>query len=384
MTREELEDHVRRFADRYITRIALVTNEYAQQTESDELRSLMHNWKTISQTAIVEIAIGPNAVTNLLDMMVITRLSLLMLDDHWIPEVFGEELGSPFRETAIALDQDIWTIADDVLTAAQQAELGQLVVDWHAENPEQIYPWYVRLSDFSGQRAASLAAVQQTGGLLSEVARAREAAEEIQAFGERVLFYLQRAPSITTNEFESGVGNVLRQPQITAMVDNTDRFVSSVERLVRLIDELPEERLELIDQAMDRIGAERQLLLEDFSATEPELRAVLTDLRPVIESIEQIVVLAKTPKPGAKPFDITQYTELVQEAAVTAQELSLLLDALRAGVGDTKGLTNLVDDIVAAEETITRKAFWYILTLIFAFFAMLLVYRLIAHRLIST
>jgi hypothetical protein len=385
MTREELEDHVRRFADRYYTRIALATDEFAYKTDSYEQRALMHKWKTVSQTAIVDIAIGPNAVTSLLDMMVITRLSLLVVESYWIPEVFGGELAEPFVKTFADLEEDIWAVADDVLTQTQQVELRRLIDDWHAENPDQIYPWYVRLSDFSGQRAASLAAVQQTGGLLSEVARAREAAEEIQAFGERVLFYLQRAPSITTNEFESGIGDMLKQPQIEAMVDNTDRFVTSVENLVRLFDELPEERLFLIDQAMDRIGQERQALLQDFSQTEPGMRAVLTDVRPIIESIEQIVTLVKQPKPpGKKPFDITEYTDLVQEAAITSRELSLLLDALHEIVDDEQALVTLVDELVEAEQVIVRQAFWYILTLIAAFFVMLLIYRLVASRVVRT
>jgi len=383
MTREELEDHVRRFADRYFTRVTLTANEFRDQTESVEHRSLMHNWKTVSQTSIVDIAIGANAVTNLLDMMVITRLSHLMVEGYWIPEQFGEELGAPFRETYADLELDIWTVADDVLTQAQQDELRQLIDDWHAENPEQIYPWYVRLSDFSGQRAASLAAVQQTGGLLSEVARAREAAEEIQAFGERVLFYLQRAPMITTNEFESSVASSLQQPQIEAMVANTDRFVASVERLVQMIDDIPEVRLEVIDQAMDRVGEERHALLGEFESTAPELRAVLTELRPVIESIERAIELTKRPKPpGAHPFNITEYTELVREAEGTAQELSQLLDALGEVLRDEQGVTSLIDQIVAAEELIVRQAFWYILALIAAFFVMLLIYRLVASRLI--
>ena len=215
MTREELEDHVRRFADRYITRIAIATNEFRDATESDEQKRLMHDWKTISDISIVGIAIGQNAVTNLLDMMVLTRLSRLVVDSHWIPEVLGPELGAKFREPFVALEDDIWTVADDVLTEQHQANLRILVDEWHAENPDQIYPWYVRLSDFSGQRAASLAAVQQSGGLLKEVARAREAAEEIQAFGERMLFYMQRAPTLTAHQFESSVGSILGGPEIS-------------------------------------------------------------------------------------------------------------------------------------------------------------------------
>jgi hypothetical protein len=187
---------------------------------------------------------------------------------------------------------------------------------------------------------------------------------------------------ITTNEFESSVSSSLQQPQIEAMVANTDRFISSVEKFVALIDELPDEHLAAIDQAMDRIGQERQALLYDFSQAEPGVRAVLTDVRPVVESIEHIVQLAKTPKPGAKPFDITQYTELVREAEGTAIELSLLLGALRELAADERGLKALVGELVVAQQVIVRQAFWYILALIAAFFVMLLIYRFIASRVV--
>lgn len=381
MTREELEDNVRRFADRYFTRISLATNTISEA--SDEQRKLMHDWKTVSQTAIVDVAIGPNAVTNLLDMMVMTRLSRLMVESYWIPEVLGEELGAEFLQTSVDLEEDIWSVADDVLTTKHQEDLRALVDTWHAENPEQIYPWYVRLSDFSGQRAASLAAVQQSGGLLKEVARAREAAEEIQAFGERVLFYLQRAPMITSNEFESGVSDVLKNPEIAALLHDTDRFVTSVDRLVELIAQLQNERVTAIDQLMDRVGAERRALLQDITAAEPGLRAALVDLQPVLKSIEQIVTLSNEQDPNSRPFDINEYRALVAEAAVTAGELRLLVQSVTEILGEESDAGPFLDALVDAERAVVRQAFWYVVALILIFFATLLVYRLIARRLLS-
>jgi len=383
MTREELEDHVRRFADRYFTRITLAANEVRDSATSAEKKRLMHDWKTVSHAAIVEVAIGPNAVTNLLDMMVLTRLSRLVVENYWIPEHFEkEDVAARFLQTFVDLEEDIWTVADDVLTQQHQDELAYLVDQWHAENPEQYYPWYVRLSNFSGQRAASLAAVQQSGGLLKEVARAREAAEEIQAFGERVLFYLQRAPALTTNEFESSVNSVLGGPEISRLVDDTDRFAATFERLVQLIADIPENRLALIDQFMDRVGDERQEIFRDLSDAEPGLRQVLADLQPVIESLENIVVTAKTPNPNpdARPFDITEYTALVAEASVTAGELRLLIESVSGLLGGASDASPLVSAIVEAEKVIADRLFLQMVTLIVIFFILLLAYRFVASR----
>jgi len=86
MTREELEAHVRRFADRYITRIAVAVNTVALELTTAKQMYFMQDWKTVSYAAIVDVAIGPDAVTSLLDMMVLTKLSRIVVEDFWIPE----------------------------------------------------------------------------------------------------------------------------------------------------------------------------------------------------------------------------------------------------------------------------------------------------------
>ncbi len=380
MTREELEDSVRRYSDRYFTRIALATNNIRYNTDSQQIKRFMHDWKTVSYASGVEIAIGPNAVTNLLDMMAMTRLSRLVVESYWIPEILGEELGAELGTTYIDLEKDIWTVADGVLTQQHQVELEFLVDQWHAENPEQIYPWYVRLRDFSGQRAASLAAMQRSGGLLKEVARAREAAEEIQAFGERVLFYLQRAPALTTNEFESSVGGILGGPEVTRLIDDTDRFVVALERFVQILDQLPDHRLIVVDQLMDRVAEERREIFQDLSTADPAVRAILTDLQPLLESLERIIVIAKTRNPDAEPFDIDNYTEIISEAAMTATELRLLLQSVSNLLGDTSAASSLVGVIVEAERDIANRLFLQIVALFVIFFVLLLAYRFVAHR----
>ena len=384
MTREELEDHVRRFADRYFTRIALATNAVRDHpATSAEHKRLMHDWRTVSHTAIVDVAIGANAVTNLLDMMVLTRLSRLVVGSYWIPEVFGEDIGAEFHQTFIDLEDDIWTVADDVLTAQQQEELIFLVDEWHRENPEQIYPWYVRLSNFSGQRAASLAAVQKSGGMLKEVARAREAAEEIQAFGERVLFYLQRAPMLTSNEFESGVTSILSGPEFSKMLNDSDRFVTSVERLVEAIVSLPEGRIAAVDQLMDRVGEERQAMFKDLAETEPGVRKLLTDLLPVLESLERMVTIAKSKDPQSRPFDVNEYRALIAESTTASAELRLLVQAVSELLAGASDATPLVDALVEAEAAVADRVFFQLIALIVIFFVALLGYRIIASRLFS-
>ena len=383
MTRVELEDHVRRFADRYMTRVALATNTLASATDDPDTEEFMQDWKGTSFAVAVDIAIGPNAVTNLLDMMTLTMLSRLMVENYWVPDVLGPELGAGFLQTFVDLEEDIWSVADDVLTQQQQQELKILVNEWYSENPEQTYPWYVRLSNFSGQRAASLAAVQQTGGMLKEVARAREAAEEIQAFGERVLFYLQRAPLITSSVFESSANDILGGPDISRAMDDMDRFVSAVERFVGSVERFPGSRMAAVDQIMDRVAEERIALIRGISSSEDEVFNLLAELQPALDAVERTMILARERNPGAEPFDINEYRALVGESATTAMELTRLVETVDVLIRNSDEFSTLLGALVDAENSVVDRAFQQVIALIFIFFAVLLGYRLVAARLIA-
>jgi len=385
MTREELEAHVRRFADRYITRIAVAVNTVALELTTAKQMYFMQDWKTVSYAAIVDVAIGPDAVTSLLDMMVLTKLSRIVVEDFWIPEhmtqAVGEEASAQFLQTFYdLLEDDIWTIADDVLTQTQQDELEALVIEWRAENPDQNYPWYVRLSNFSGQRAASLNAVKQSGGLLKEVARAREAAEEMQAFGERILFYLQRAPMLTSGQFEGTINDVLSGPEVSNLLANTDRFVESIERLVVVIESLPGGRLAAVDQLMDRIAEEREGLLLSMADAEPSIRALLAQLLPVLEAIERTVEATNVKDPDGKPFDVNEYRALVQESAATAAEMRQLMDSIAVIMAGGDELEPLVSGLVEIETAVLNRFFMQMVILIFILFAALIAYRFLSVR----
>jgi hypothetical protein len=383
MTREELEDQVRRFADRYFTRVTLAANKVREQTTTSEQYLLMQQWKSISFATIVQIAIGQNAVTNLLDMMVLTTLSRVLVEEYWVPEVIGESIGQDFISAYRILEKDIWTVADAVLTTDQQDDLRILISEWRTANPDQIYPWYVRLSEFSGQRAARLNSLKQSGGLLKEVAKAREAAEEMQEFGERVLFYLQRAPALTSMEMENSFLEVLGGPEMSLILDDVDRFVVAVEELVAVIDELPGDRLAAVDQLMERISEERRALIQDLSTTGPDVSEALNELRQSVEAFERIVNTLNQGEAASEPFDIDKYQAVAAEAGKTASELRLLAEALSDTLDNSSNLVSLIDTLAETQTNLMNRLFLLAVALIFIFFAVLLVYRHLAKRLVA-
>lgn len=375
MTREELEDHVRRFADRYYTRMALAIATIRKTATNDKEVEILQGWQTIAQTTTVDIAIGPNPVTNLMDMMVLTSLEKMVIRDYWMPEVFGEDRGGILLQASTMVEEDIWTIANDVLTAEQQQDLTDLVTEWHAQNPDQIYPWLIRMSEFSGQRAASLDAVKQSGGMLKAVHQAREAAEEMQAFGERVLFYLQRAPAMTSNAMETSVLQLLGGRHVADVLEDTDRFVNAVERLVDVIESLPGGRLAAVDQFVDGVRQERRLFFEELSSAQPEMQAMLVELRMTLEVVDQITARFDSGDESSEPVDIAAYQALTGEIAGALTELRLTLGALGGAMDSSPALIAMVDQLVERESKMVNQLLIYAMILILFFFVILFAYR---------
>jgi len=380
MTRAELEDHVRRFADRYYTRMALAVGTIRKTATDDNEVEILQGWQAIAQATAVDIAIGPNPVTNLMDMMVLTSLEKMVIRDYWKPEVFGEERGDILLRASTVVEEDIWTVANGVLTAEQQQDLEELIIEWHDKNPEQIYPWMIRMSEFSGQRAASLEAVKQSGGMLKAVHQARETAEELQAFGERVLFYLQRAPAMTSNAMETSVLQLMGGRHVADVMEDADRFVNAVERLVDVIEELPGGRLTAVDQFIEGFRDERRMLFEELSTAQPEMQAMLVELRQTLEVVDQITARFDSDEENSEPVDIAQYQALTVEVANAMTELRLTLGALGGVLDSSPALIELVDQLVERESRMVNQLMLYAMLLILFFFVVLFGYRYISAK----
>lgn len=383
MTREELEDQIRRFADRYAQRVSTAANAVRAQSKTPAEYLMMQQWKSTTFAAIWEIAIGPNAVTNLLDMLVVTTLSRILVEEYWVPEVIGESKGQPLVAAYRILEEEIWEIADAVLSTEQQDDLRVMIEEWRAANPDQISPSYHRFGAFSGQRAARLNSLKKSGGLLKEVAKARESAEEIEALGERMLFYLQRAPIITSIEFENSILEVLGGPEMVGVLSDLDRFVVAVEELVVVVEKLPSNRLAAVDQLMDRVSEERQAFLQELSALGSDASEPLTELRLSIEAFERIVNELNQGE-TAEPFDIDKYRQVAVETGKAITELRLLAEDLDESLGNSSNMSDLIDELGVQQTHILNRLFLMLVALIVIFFAAMLGYRYMANRLLST
>ena len=416
--RAQLEAEVMRFADRYAGRMATEMFRLQEQETSRDLRWFTAAWMTRSRTAVVDIAVGPNAVENYLNMLVLTALTRHSVERYWAPEFLGEELGQQLIEASKTLEEDAWSSAEKVLTPDQQADLRAMIAARIEQHPDDLDFWEARLGGFSGQRAAKLAPVVRTGGLLGEVAQTRQTAEQMQQFGERVLFYMQRAPTITRLEAQYAVYDLLRQPEFAGLFESTSRLTLAADRFAKVAETLPEQQFAAINQLMDRVDEQRvaalgqfsaeltqqrQGFLEDLLAEEKRVRGILADLRATIEagqelaaSINHTVVtvdalatkldLGKGEKP-AKPFNIDDYKQLVGDASMTVREMKELVNStdqflLSPGWEQRVPMAQaIVDQVDKQMDHLVYQIFALQAAFIILLFVLLLGYRYILSRL---
>ncbi len=420
LKRAQLEAEIMRFADRYAGRMATEMFRIQQQDPKSDLRWFTTGWIKNSRIAVVDIAIGPNAVENLLDMLVLTALTRHSVETYWAPEFLGDELGHGLIEASRILEEDIWTGAEIVLTPDQQADLRALVTEWIEQNPDELYFWEVRFGGFSGQRAAELEQVASTGGLLGEVAQTRQTAEQMQQFGERVLFYMQRAPTITMLEAQSAVFDLMRQPEFTGLFESTSRLTLAADRFAVVAETLPEQQFAAINQLMDRVDEQRVAALGQFSAEltqqreaflgdllaeEKRVLGILAELRATIEagvelaaSINSTVVTVDAlaakldiggggePAEPAKPFNIDDYKQLVGDASMTVREMNELVNStdqflLSPGWEQRVPMAQaVVEQVNQQMDRLVYKIFALEAAFILLLFVMLLGYRYILSR----
>jgi len=379
-SRQQLDDQVRRFADRFHSRMSIAADRIRRQPlEPEQFQSATYV-RMMSRVSSVDIAIGPNAVTNLLDMMVLMTLSRMVIEQYWVPELFGEEIGRPLADASRAMEKDIWDIADAVLTPELQEEMRVMIRNYYDQNPDQIHPWWVRMGQFSGQRAARLNAIKRSGGLLKEVRRARETAEELQEYAERALFFTQRAPGIISSRMENSMLQILGGPQVTQILEDSDRFNASVEELVQAFEGLSAKRLAAIDQLMDGLSQQREALFNDFSTASPEAQLMLSDVRAIVESTERITSTLNTGSEPTEPVDIAEYRALTADVTQAVIELTKLVDSLSGVTDSPDDIVAIVDHITAGQERVLNRLLVILLISIAFFFICLSGYRLVAAK----
>lgn len=426
-TAEGIGSELMGFAAAHMTDMAYAHDALRDQAPDDaELRLYALRGKLSIGSAAVTIAAGPNPIVAMLDMVVFTTLTRIVLEDE-----LGRRTIGPAERRLIEVSRRgeaiAWKIAGRLLTPEQQEELRDLIVQWRIDHPGQDHVFSVRFSEFSQYRLEQPGGPTRSAGsifqllFLDPLAGADPVAAEVyqsRRLAERLLFYTYRLPILAQWHLDLVYEQMAAKPDVKNVIGDLTRFSAAADRFAATTERLPGEiaaKLETLRQNLVAdLSAEREVLVTTLETQSDELRALLADARDAFEAAGEMAAaidgatatlhafidrvdpiepepaaIATGPREG-HPFDVREFGASAVEIRAMAAELRQLLAEADRPFLTPAGAepSNLQAAVEAAQRSATHvldRAFWYALivvgALLFGIPLALLAYRAARLRL---
>jgi len=405
---EALLNELMRMADMIVLRV----DEASRQLERDgasvqaDLDASRIRLETLRRTN--QMATSPNTLMGLLDLQVYVVATGFLMEDYWIPEVYGEA-ARPLLVAAQENVSDGWKLLEHSLPKGETDELRLLLQDWRTEHPKVDPDSMVAFPTFSSflkERATSKASSNLLGfvGLdpLAGLEGPSRQIAESRLFGIRALFFAQRAPRMVAAETEYRLMLVRQAPETRQALDDTQRITASVESVAATAAAIPalltSERQAILEQLLAGLDVQTAKLRDDLASSKEPMQELLAQTQATLDagtamSHELTGTLATLdafvgrfdrpdeppaqPEPGAaeaKPFDIAEYGMAAERIGHAAGELQSLIASLDERIPEVQ---RLVDEVAARGDRTVDHALLRVLQVGLALIAAAAVARLV-------
>jgi phage shock protein A len=363
----------------------------------DENRSHLHRWQLTHVDAAVLLASGPNPTVSMLDLAGLTTLARMVMEDYWIPEVYGDP-GRPLLEYHRHHEREIWKIVEDVLPDEEQKQLTELIQSWREAHLDQRFASFISVSDYSKERWQS--PIVATGGSqslfkllridpLSSLDPAAREIAQVRYTVEHSLFYLKRMPTIVRLNMEMFALDLADQPQVARVIADIGALRETAAKFQQTVDELPETFVAEQEKFLDRVVEEKQQMgeligeLRSAFATGSEmatavekaieaLNAFVSSVRTSPEDSTQVEASqeATSPSSETKSFDVWDYGEAATRISAAASRLDAAIQSLDGLVGSPEwqarqqDVEQIVTRLEASADQITDRVFNRLLILV--------------------
>jgi hypothetical protein len=384
---------VQRFAEDFTGRTVVALDAYAGSVGTESARILALRLKVGGVAAVTSIAGGPNPMLNLLDLVSVSTLTRMAIEDHWMDTTNGPAF-RPWLEASRHLESNAWAIAAGVFKPAQIEELRQTINQWHDQNPQMLAGFFARPREFSSMLRASagrekdansifgLVGLDPTAGLdpaVREVTRTR-------LFAERAMSNLQVMPMLLRWQAELLAYQLADQPAAKQVLSDADRFSRSTEVFARTAEQLPklvnDQREAAIQQLLAGVATERSNILASLYTEEKKARDLLaetrstlnagsemaTSLNAAIKSLDAFVRYVSPPDTNppvattnSQPFNVLDYGKAATQVGAMAKDLTGLLTSVNQSVPQ---LAKLGGQTGSDLQRVVHRAFWLGLLLI--------------------
>jgi hypothetical protein len=354
---EVLENVVTRFADTYAANIAQAVDDYSQGKITSEQRLDAARWKLSQATAAFIDASGENPVLNVLDLVVLSSISRLVMEDY-VEQRLGKE-ATPLLEAHRRMENSLWGSINRVLTPAQQQQLRDLIAQWRQRNPNQRYAAVTRLRELAiavgqtpqaGKTAPSsifsLLFLDPLAGLDPTAA----AIQETRRLAERAMYYTQRMPMLLNWQVQVLTLQLASQPETRQLLGDTASLTKSFEAFAEVARQLPkvvsDQREQGIQQILDGLALERTNWVAALAAEEQKVSGLLVETRQTLNAASQMATNVHgavtkiedfvryvsppdtNPAPtltNSHPFNVLDYGKAANEIGLAAKDLNSLL-----------------------------------------------------------
>lgn len=402
VTLHVLQAQVMRFADTYAATIAQACDDVgAKSATNSALRLSVLRWKLGQATSIFTDATGQNPAVNALDILVLTSMARMVIQDYGI-ETYGEAM-RPLLDAQLNMETNAWLLASGMLKPSQQQELRDLIQEWRTKNPHQRYIGPIRFREFV--TALGKAPTQATSAPtsifsllyldpLAGLDPTAAAIQETRELGERAMYYSQRMPMLLSWQVEVLAYQIANQPESKELMNDVDRLAASAEIFAQTTQQLPQlindQRQAAIQQVLDGLTADANKsreLLTDTRSTLESARDAGVSINAAIKSLTEFVrYVSPTNAPPADnnstPFNVLNYGTAAAQIGAAANNLNSLLTTVNQS---TPQLEKLSQQTTADADRVVKHMFWLgvVLILILLSGAVVagLVYRVLANKL---
>jgi hypothetical protein len=389
---------VMRFADEYAGREREAVTVFQSGLQNPEDRLNAQRWKLQQAESVYQIASGPNAVTNALDVVVLASLSRMVLDDAWVTDLYGPR-ARPVQETYHSLEAHAWELLPGLLTETQLARLHEVINQWRAEHPNVRSVANIHFLDFAKSVGAPSGGEEERAGNLFQLvglnplAGLDPAVQQIaltRELAERSIYYVQRTPDLLQMQVELLAYQSATMPETKALLSDVNRVSligSASDRLVTglpgLLDHQRDALISQLTQSLSAQSAALGTLAEQLRGTLQAGTDTANAVHGALDSVDKITSRfgpqpGAAPAPPGPPFDIRQYTAMLEQATLTAREINALAHNTDAALSVLKLATNEASTRV---QSLANHLFLLLLLLVLAAAAAALVAALAYRRL---
>ena len=315
MNLDEVRSQVMSLADTYSQTVVQSLDEMVATSKDPQKISWARKQRLATLSVSMTNATGPNAVVGLLDMVVFATLKREAIEQHWVPNLLGEE-GKAVAQAHRRGEAEAWAAAGRVLSRQHCNQLRQLIDEWKRAHPQQFYVGYTRFSDFDAFRNLSPQSpeAKNPGSLFSlfyvdPLAGLDPVARELRSYRaltERIAYIGSRLPILAAYQVDLAVGSAIESPEVRAFVASTEKFAGATQQFATAVSAYPKdlstereaavkdiaaatarERQAAIEQASRAITAEREAILKEIEAQDGRIRGIMGEASKLIAQAEK-------------------------------------------------------------------------------------------------